>query len=63
MGQARVYDKCKNILHYAPDTKIKIYVHPYGDMYYELCSKCTEDLKQWLNRDNPFSVKSKETQK
>jgi uncharacterized protein with PIN domain len=55
MGQARVCDKCNRILKYAPDTKIKIYVHPYGDMHYELCTKCTEELKTWLNSDNLFN--------
>ena len=55
MGQVRVCDKCKDILHYAPDTKIKIYVHPFGDMHYELCSKCTEELKTWLNSNAPWN--------
>jgi hypothetical protein len=55
MGQARVCDKCERVLKYAPDTKIKIYVHPYGDMHYELCTKCTEELKTWLNSDNLFN--------
>lgn len=57
MGQARVCDKCRRVLQYAPDTKIKIYVHPYGDMHYELCSKCTKELSTWLNSNNPFSTK------
>lgn len=55
MGQARVCDKCKRILKYAPDTKIKIYVHPYGDMEYELCSRCTEELKAWLSSEKPWN--------
>lgn len=59
MGQARVCDKCNLVLHYAPDTKIKIYVHPYGDMRYELCSKCTEELKIWLNSDKPWNKEYK----
>ena len=54
MGQARVCDKCKRVLKYASDTKIKIYVHPYGDMEYELCSRCTEELKAWLHSENLF---------
>ena len=54
MGQARVCDKCKRILKYAPDTKIKIYYHPYGNLDYELCSECTEELKAWLHSDNLF---------
>ena len=49
MAQATVCDKCGKVLKYASDTKIKIYYHPYGDMYYELCSECTEELKKWLN--------------
>ena len=57
MGQARICDKCKKVLHYAPDTKIKIYVHPYGDMDYELCSECTAKLQAWLNSENPFNIK------
>ncbi len=61
MGQARICDKCKRVLKYAPEAKIKIYVHPYGDMPYELCSKCTEELRAWLNSSNPFNAK--ETQK
>lgn len=51
MAQATVCDKCGKVLKYAPDTKIKIYYHPYGDMHYELCSKCTEELKKWLNSE------------
>lgn len=57
MAQARVCDKCKQVLHYAPDTKIKIYYHPYGYLDYELCSKCTEELKRWLESNNPFNTK------
>ena len=57
MAQARICDKCNQVLHYAPDTKIKIYVHPYGDLHYELCSECTEELKQWLNSENTFKIK------
>lgn len=52
MSQARICDKCGKTLHYAPDTKIKIYVHPYGDMEYELCSGCTKELQNWLNNKN-----------
>lgn len=57
MGQARICDKCNRVLQYAPDTKIKIYVHPYGDMDYELCSECTTKLQAWLNSENPFNIK------
>ena len=57
MGHARVCDKCKYILEYTPDTQIKIYVHPFGYTHYELCPKCTEELKTWLNSKNPFSTK------
>lgn len=57
MAQARVCDKCSQVLRYAPDTQIKIYVHPYGDQHYELCSKCTEELKHWLNSENTFKIK------
>lgn len=57
MGQARICDKCRRVLKCAPDTKIKIYVHPYGDMHYELCPKCTEELKAWLNSESSFSIK------
>lgn len=57
MGHARVCDKCKKVLHYAPDAEIKIYYHPYGNLDYELCSECTEELKQWLNSNNPFNIK------
>ena len=60
MGQATVCDKCGKVLKYAPDTKIKIYYHPYGDMHYELCSKCTEELKKWLNSEKSLN---KETNK
>lgn len=59
MGQARVCDKCTRVLKYAPDAKIKIYVHPYGDMPYELCSKCTEELKTWLNSEKPWNEETK----
>ena len=59
MGQARVCDKCERVLKYAPDTKIKIYVHPYGDMEYELCSECTEELKTWLSSEKPWNKEIK----
>lgn len=61
MGKVRVCDKCKRVLNYTPDTKIKIYYHPYGDMHYELCSKCTEELKTWLNSSSSLNVKTEET--
>lgn len=60
MGQAKVCDKCKKVLHYAPDTKIKIYVHPFGDLDYELCTECTAELRTWLDSENSFSKFSKE---
>lgn len=59
MGQARICDKCKRVLKYTPEAKIKIYVHPYGDMPYELCSKCTKELNAWLNSENPFNMEVK----
>lgn len=49
IGRARICDKCKKVLQCAPDTKMQIYVHPYGDMEYELCSECTKELKTWLS--------------
>ena len=55
MGHARICDKCERVLKCAPDTKIKIYVHPYGDMEYELCPKCTAELQAWLDSKNPFN--------
>ena len=60
MGQARICDKCKRVLNYAPDTKIKIYAHPFGDVDYELCTKCTAELREWLDSENPFSKLRKE---
>ena len=59
MGHARICDKCKRVLKYAPDTKINIYVHPYEDMLYELCPKCTKELNAWLNSENPFNMEVK----
>ena len=63
MAQARICDKCRRVLQYAPDTKIKIYVHPYGDMTYELCSECTEKLKTWLHSNNPFNLEATHAEK
>lgn len=60
MGQARICDKCKRVLEYAPDTKIKIYVHPFGESDYELCAECTAELREWLDSENPFSKLRKE---
>ena len=60
MGQARICDKCKRVLKYAPDTKIKIYVHPFGDVDYKLCTECTAELRAWLDSENPFSKLRKE---
>lgn len=54
MAQVRICDKCKRVLQYAPDTKIKIYVHPYENIEYELCSKCTKELKDWLSSEKPW---------
>ena len=59
MAQVRVCDKCSKVMRYAPDTKIKIYVHPYGDMEYELCSECTKKLQKWFNSKNQFSIEIK----
>ena len=60
MAQARICDKCGKILRYAPDTKIQIYVHPYGDMEYELCSECTKELQNWLNSKNHLNFEIEE---
>ena len=49
MATATICDKCRKVLKYAPDTKISIYVHPWGDMKYELCSECTKELRKWLD--------------
>ena len=51
MSIAKICDKCGKLLKYAPDTKIIIYVHPYGDQEYELCSDCTKELKKWLGEE------------
>ena len=59
MAQARICDKCRRVLLYAPDTKIKIYYHPYGNMDYELCSECTEELKTWLNSEQLWNKETK----
>ena len=56
MGQTRVCDKCRRVLKYASDTKIKIYYHPYGNLDYELCPKCTAELRAWLDNENPFNL-------
>lgn len=55
MGQVRICDKCKKVLKFTPDTEIKIYVHPFGDVNYELCAKCSTELREWLESENPFS--------
>ena len=52
MAMARICDKCKRVLKYAPDCKIKVYIHPYGDQDYELCSECTVKLRKWLGEEN-----------
>ena len=59
MGQATVCDKCSKVLRYAPDAKIKIYIHPYGDQHYELCSECTKELLKWLDSEKPWNKESK----
>lgn len=57
MATAKICDRCRKVLEYEPECKIKIYVHPYGDTEYELCTQRTEKLKKWLNENNPFSIK------
>lgn len=57
MATAKICDRCRKVLDYAPECRIKIYVHPYGDTEYELCTECTEELKKWLNENNPFKIK------
>ena len=59
MAQATVCDKCGKVLRYAPDTKIKIYIHPWGDLRYELCYECTKDLLKWLNSEKPWNKECK----
>lgn len=49
MATAKICDRCRKILHYASDCKIKIYIHPYGDYYYNLCNDCTQILRKWLS--------------
>ena len=60
MAQATVCDKCSKVLRYAPDTKIKIYIHPYGDQHYELCSECTKELLKWLDSEKPWNKECKQ---
>lgn len=55
MGHARICDKCRRVLECTPDAKIKIYVHHFGDINYELCTRCTAELRTWLDSENPFS--------
>ena len=55
MAQATVCDKCGKVLRYAPDTKIKIYIHPWGDQHYELCSECTKELLKWLDSEKSWN--------
>lgn len=52
MATATVCDKCGKVLRYASDTKITIYIHPWGNQHYELCSECTKELQNWLNSKN-----------
>ena len=49
--QHAICDKCGKVMRYAPDTKIRIYVHPHGDIEYELCSECTKELRKWLDNN------------
>ena len=50
MATATVCDKCGKVLRYASDTKITIYIHPWGDQHYELCPDCTKELQKWLKK-------------
>ena len=49
MAVAKICDRCSKVLRYACDCNIKIYIHPYGDQHYHLCSECTQILRKWLN--------------
>lgn len=48
---ARQCDVCKSLYTvnlYAPDIRISIYTHPYGDRWVDLCPKCQKALETWL---------------
>lgn len=61
MAKATICDICGHILEYACDCKITIYTHPYGDMTYELCDKCKDELQKWMksSRFNEFRAGGK----
>lgn len=46
MATAKVCDKCGKVLKYACDCKIEIYIHPYGNQYYELCDDCKQKIQK-----------------
>ena len=51
MAKATVCDRCGKVLKYACDCHIKIYIHPYDNPHYELCSDCTQLLRKWLHKE------------
>lgn len=48
MAKATICDGCRKVLKNASDCRITLYVHPYGELRYDLCERCTEELKRWL---------------
>ena len=52
MAEAKVTicDRCGEVLKFACDCRIKMYIHAYGDQNFDLCEKCTQKLRLWLAR-------------
>lgn len=55
---ARIYkcDRCGHAYErpITPDLSVIRYQHNYGDMKYDLCDKCLEDLEKFLKGYNLF---------
>lgn len=50
MANAKKCDRCGTFYTAKcnPDLIVKMYYHGYGDLYYDLCPKCTAELEKWL---------------
>ena len=50
MANAKQCDRCKKLYHrpYASDLVIKRYMHGHGDIIYDLCDECENDLEKFI---------------
>ena len=55
MSKATICDKCQKILKCRPSAKIWIDFSYNGEVEYELCEECKQQLHQWLTGNTPMA--------